>query len=449
MGMSRWVGILLVGGLMACAGAAPALGAPRFSAPITVAARGLPSLSAPPAVAVNASGDSVVAWNAQLRGRAYLRIDVRRGASSGRLGRAQQVGEGSSPKVAIAPDGAAVVMWEGVARPGNGRRLLLASIAPPGTAFGRPQKLLLVKADVPYFSVVATDERIVAIWGQGIPHGQPAVRYAIAADRLFGRDETVGPSYEGFLYGAGADAAGDVIASYDALPPTSKEEPHVAAAVLPAGASSFRAPETLASGLLAQLPYAAAEGESFADGPGGVAVGLTAGATNSVLLSTSLGSGLSFSPPVPVGEIPNPPPSLTTYTGPALALPSEGGEIAAWTVGRWFSAQSESPVTGSLMVSSEQADGSFSAPVSLSPPATLSQYPVAAATDDTAIVAWGEGAFERERLVYSVRAAGRSFASPRGLARGVLRQPAIAAAGAHALIAWIAGTRLQMAVLNG
>jgi hypothetical protein len=101
------------------------------------------------------------------------------------------------------------------------------------------------------------------------------------------------------------------------------------------------------------------------------------------------------------------------------------------------------------MVSSEQADGSFSAPVSLSPPATLSQYPVAAATDDTAIVAWGEGAFERERLVYSVRAAGRSFASPRGLARGVLRQPAIAAAGAHALIAWIAGTRLQMAVLNG
>jgi hypothetical protein len=31
----------------------------------------------------------------------------------------------------------------------------------------------------------------------------------------------------------------------------------------------------------------------------------------------------------------------------------------------------------------------------------------------------------------------------------VLRQPAIAGAGTHAVIAWIAGTRLQMPVLTG
>jgi hypothetical protein len=340
-------------------------------------------------------------------------------------------------------------MWEGV-RPGHGRSLLLASIARPGRRFGRPQRLLLVKANVPYFSVVATEERIVAVWGQGVPHGQPAVRYAIAAHgHLFGPDETLGPSYEGSLDGAGTDAAGDVIVSYEAPPVASTEDAHAAAAVLPAGASSFRAPETLASSLVGQHRFAQAEGKGLGDGPGGIAVGLIAGATTTTLMSTTLGPGLSFSPPVVVGEIPNPSPYLTTYSGPVLALPAKGGPIAAWTVGRWSSAQTELPVTGSLMVSSEQAAGSFSAPVSLSRPATLSQYPVAAATDDTAIVAWGEGEFEREHLVYSVRSAGGSFTSPRGLARRVLRQPAMAGAGTHAVIAWIAGQRLQMAVLSG
>jgi len=411
--------------------------------------RGLPFLSGPPAVAVNASGDSVVAWNTQLRGRVNLRIDVRRGGPSGRLGRVQRVGEGAFPQVSIAPDGTAAVMWDG-ARPGNGRSLLLGSIAPPGMPFGRPQRLLLVKASVPGFSVVATDERIIAVWGQGVPHHQPAVRYAIAVhDHRFGPVETVGPSYEGSLDGAGSDAADDVIVSYEAPPSASTEDAYPAAAVLPVGASSFRAPEALASSLVGQNPFAEDEGKDFGDGPGGIAIGLTAGATTTTLISTTLGPGLSFSPPVPVGEVPNPPPNLTTYSGPVLALPAKGGQIAAWTVGRWSSAQSQSPVTGSLMVSSEQPEGSFSAPVSLSRPATLSQYPVAAATDDTAIVAWGEGQFEREHLVYSVRAAGGSFTSPRGLARGVLRQPAIAGAGTHSVIAWIAGARLQMAVLSG
>jgi hypothetical protein len=439
----------LVGAL---ASAAPAAGAPSFSAPITVAASGLPQLSAPPAVAVSASGDSVVAWNAQLRGRANFRIDVRRGGPSGHLGRAQQVGEGSSPVVSIAPDGTAAVMWYGYAPHGHERNLLLAAIALRGRPFGRPQKLLLVKADIPHFSVVATDARIVAVWGQGVPHGQPVVRYAIAAgDHRFGPDKTVGPSYEGFLDGAGADAAGDVIVCYEAPPAASTENSHMAAAALPAGASSFRAPETLAPSLLAQNgnPYAAPDGSNFGDGPGGIAMGFNTGTASAALISTTLGPGLSFSPPVLVGKIPEPPHSLTTYRGPALALPSEGGQIAAWTVGRLYSANSQSPVTGSLMVSSERADGSFSAPISLSRPATLSQYPAAAATDDTAIVAWGEGQFESEHLVYSVRSAGGPFTSPRGLARGVLREPAIAGAGTHAVIAWIAGARLQMADLTG
>jgi hypothetical protein len=433
------------------ASATPAAGASSFSAPTTVAASGLPELSAHPSVAVNASGESVVAWNAQLRGRAKFLIDVRRGEPSGHLGPVQQVGEGASPEVSIAANGTAAVMWSG-GRPGHDRELLVASIAAPGRPFGRPQKLLLAKATVPGFSIVATDERVVALWGQSPLHGQSAVRYAIAAGgRRFGPAHTVGPSFDGFLDGAGADAGGDVIACYDAPPPASTDNSRMAAAALPAGASSFRGPETLAPSLVAQNgnPYAEPDGANFGDGPGGIAMGFNSGTASDALISTTLGPGLSFSPPVPVGKIPQRPDGLTTSSGPALALPSEGGQIAAWTVGRSSSGDTESSVTGSLMVSSEQADGSFSAPVSLSRPPTLSQYPVAAATDDTAIVAWGEGQAESEHLVYSVRAAGRSFTLPRRLARGVLRQATIAGAGKHAVIAWITGDRLQMARLTG
>jgi hypothetical protein len=397
----------------------------------------------------------VVAWNAQIRGHVYLRIDVRRGGPSGHLGGVQSLGEGDSPEASIAPDGTAVVMWDGVARPGHGRRLLLASIAPPGMPFGRPQTLLLVKANVPNFSVVATDERIVAVWGQGIPHGQPAVRYATAAgNHLFGPDETVGPSFDEALDGAGADAAGDLIVTYDAGSPRSSEAPHAAMAVMPVGASSFRAPETLLPSPLDENLYTQ-DGTSLGDGPGGIAVGLETGdETNSNplksnLFSATLGPGLSFLAPVAVGTVLDPAPYLTTHTDPVFALPEDGGQAAAWVVGRILSADTESPATGSLMVSSEQPDGVFSAPVPLSLPSTISQYPVAAATDDTAIIAWGEGEFDKEHLVYSLRSAGDSFTAPRGLSRGVLRQPSVAGAGEHAAIAWIAGTRLQMAVLTG
>ena len=107
-----------------------------------------------------------------------------------------------------------------------------------------------------------------------------------------------------------------------------------------------------------------------------------------------------------------------------------------------------SPASGSLEVAGELAGGSFSTARQLSPPRTVSQYPVAAATTDSAIVAWGVGPFDRERLVYSVRPAGSSFTAPRTLGTGVLRNAALAGVGAHAAIAWIAGRRLLLAELG-
>ncbi len=166
----------------------------------------------------------------------------------------------------------------------------------------------------------------------------------------------------------------------------------VAAAVLPAGAQTFDAPQVLSAGTEQSIPSSEGSGDSVFAGPGGVAVGYGVGGTLPWLLQVArLGTGLSFAAPQTAAEVPNPPPSIDSYSGPVVALPADGGPVAAWTVGRDASAQAESPVTGSLEVAGEQANGSFSAPEELSPPSTVSQYPVAAATTDSAIVAWGEG----------------------------------------------------------
>lgn len=106
-------------------------------------------------------------------------------------------------------------------------------------------------------------------------------------------------------------------------------------------------------------------------------------------------------------------------------------------------------LTGSLEAVTEQAAGGYSAPQRVSAPRTLSRYPTAAATSDCAILVWGEGYFDRERLVYSVREAAGAITAPRALATGVLREAALAGAGSHAVVAWIEGHRLGMAELNG
>jgi|GEM_PF-2605954 len=430
---------------------APSSVAPSFGRAITVASAGVPELSAPPAVAVNAAGSSVVAWNA-LTG-----IVVRHVSAGGRLGAPQHLGPGFRPEVSIAANGTAAVIWEAMPSGGHGRRLLLGAIALAGKPFGTPQRLLSVTANVPDWSIVATDERVVAVWGQDVPGLEAAtsaeIRYAIAAGSVrFGAPRTLALAYYASVGGAGVDAAGDVAVSYRTplvLGPTPVNA-QVAAAVLPAGARTFDAPQVLSAGTQQSLPSSEGDGDAVFSGPGGVAVGYSVEGTLPWLLQVStLEPDLSYAASQTAGEVPNPPPSITTYNGPVVALPVEGGPVAAWTVGRDASAQAESPVTGALEAAGEQANGAFSAPEQLSPPSTVSQYPVAAATSDSAIVAWGEGRFDRERLVYSVRPAGASFSSPRTLGTGVLRNAALSGAGTHAVIAWIAGHRLLLAELAG
>ncbi len=454
-----WKRVFAVGGtvtlalsaLASCAQASTATVPPSFGRAITVASAGVPALSAPPSVAVDAAGSSVVAWNTRT-GVLARSVDP-----SGRLGPTQRLGLGFAPDVSIAPDGEAAVIWQATPRGGHGRRLLLAAVAPPGRRFGSPQQLLSVTANVPDWSIVATDGRVVAAWGQDVPGREPStgseIRYAVAAGAArFGSPLTLALADNANLGGAVADAAGDVAVSYQ-TPPVLGPGPvnaQVAAAVLPAGAREFDVPKVLSADTEQSIPSSEGGADTVFAGPGGVAVGYGVQGTLPWLLRVSmLEPSLVFASAQTVAQVPNPPPSVTTYSGPVVALPAEGGPVAAWTVGREASARPKSPATGSLEVAAGQANGSYSTPEQLSSPSTVSQYPVAAATNDCAILAWGEGPFDRERLVYSVRPFGSSFAVPRTLGTGVLRNAALTGAGAHAVISWIAGHRLLVAELTG
>lgn len=433
--------------LVFCGQANAATVAPSFGRAITVAPAGVPNLSAPPSVALDAAGSSVVAWNTSGG------ILVRNVNASGRLGTTQHLGPGFGPDVSIAPDGTAAAVWQAMPRGGRGRRLLLAAVAPPGKRFGSPQQLLSVNANIPDWSIVATDGRVVVVWGQDLPGraGGPAIRYAVAAGAArFSSPLTLALADDANLGGAVADAAGDVAVSYQTPPVLGVRavNAQVAAAVLPAGAREFDAPKVLSADTEQSIPFSEGGGENVFAGPGGVAVGYGVQGTLPWLLRVSaLEPAPTFAAPRTAAEVANPPPSVTVYSGPVVALPAEGGAVAAWTVGR--EARQKSPASGSLEVAGESANGSFSTPEQLSPSRTASQYPVAAATSDSAIVAWGEGPFDRERLLYSVRPAGSSFTAPRTLGQGVLRNASLAGAGTHATIAWIAGHRLLIAELTG
>ena len=322
--------------LASCAEAVTVTGPPGFGRAITLASAGVPNLSAAPSVAVDAAGSAVVAWDVRTG------ILVRTVNASGGMGPTQRVGSGFAPDVSIAPDGEAAVVWQAMPRGGHGRRLLLAAVAPPGGTFGPPQQLLSVNANVADWSIVATNSRIVAVWSQDVAGGGRAsgsqISYAVAAGSArFGPARTLALADDASLGGVVADAAGDAVVSYQTPPALGPRavNAQVAATVLPAGAREFDPPNVLSSDTEQSIPSSEAGGDTVFAGPGGVAVGYgVQGALPWLLRVSTLEPTLTFATAQTAGEVPNPPPYETTYSGPVVALPAEGGPVAAWTVGR-------------------------------------------------------------------------------------------------------------------
>jgi len=150
MDMRRWVGILCVAGLTACANAAPAPGAPVWTASSVLSSPR--ERASEPAVAVSAGGRMLAAW-VVVRGEAetregqpegvftgYGRIEARLGtAARGWRGAQVLSSDGESPIAAVGANGTAAVAW--CRSPKSDVRMLYVSIASPGRAFG-PATLL-------------------------------------------------------------------------------------------------------------------------------------------------------------------------------------------------------------------------------------------------------------------------------------------------------------------
>jgi hypothetical protein len=158
---SLWAGAL----------AAPAAGAPSgWRSPLTVSARGEPAFV--PAVSVSAaSGRGIAVWYRVRPGRSGLTLRAASVATTGRLGRAYAVGaaaepEGSAPslpRVAIAPNGAALAVWLGRDRANNLR--VMAATARPGGRLGS-QRALSDPGQPAFDPDVAFDAQgnAVAVW---------------------------------------------------------------------------------------------------------------------------------------------------------------------------------------------------------------------------------------------------------------------------------------------
>ena len=361
-----------------------AVPAQSFAAPVVVT-RTAQDDSGPPAVALDAQGNALIAWRGQ-----DGRVRVRAGA---RAVRAASRGTAYQPEVALAPDGTAATLYVRYLK--RGRRLL-EPVAPPGQAFGRPQRLVSVVANVTAWHLFAAGDRFVAVWWQGVPGHDHAIRYAISEISRFGPVQTLAQVDGNGSVSAAVDAGGSVLATWGGAV---AEEGRVLAAVLAPGAPAFAAPQAVPD---SRYSYSQAFG-----GPAGLAVGY------------GIARELRFAP---VGEAARVVTTLkedkrgtSDFLGPVFALRTPGATVAAWARMRAFANQeSEEPVGGSVDAAAEQADGSFSAPTRLTAPG---EFPIgivrAAATPSTAIVLWPTGRFKRQRLRYSAEPRTRADAGAR------------------------------------
>jgi hypothetical protein len=127
------VAVITIAGLFATA--APAWAARSWSAPIQLSTPIPPTdVVGGPAIAVNASGAQVAAWYDQASDGTQF-VHVRTSTNGQAWSAATTLGGGVSPAVALAPDGRAVAVWEGLP-PITGT--IQASVRPPGGAWTTP-----------------------------------------------------------------------------------------------------------------------------------------------------------------------------------------------------------------------------------------------------------------------------------------------------------------------
>ncbi|WP_028065519.1 hypothetical protein [Solirubrobacter soli] len=401
---------------------------PQFAPPQTVAHVAQDDGS-PPAVAVDETGRTLVAWTDD-RGR----VRVRAGAA----GPSQVVSTkryASGPAVALAPDGSAAVQWTRYGE--HGRRTVEVAVAKPGGRFGRPQRLVSVVANVIAETVFASGGRFAVVWWQGVPGHDHAVRYAVSTNGRFGAFQTLARVNGNWSVSAAAAPSGDVVASW------ADTKGQAATAVLAPGAERFGAVQVVSADT--------ARTGSFADprafgGPGGVGVGyIVSGELPWQLRVATPGADGSLVPRT-VTTVDQNKAGTIQVDGPLLARPASAPAVAAWSVTRLANGESEDAVAGRVDAAVEQPDGTFSAPVHLTPAGEFPTWSVVtAATRTAAVVLWPTGEYNRLRLRYAV---GAPFSPARTLATGAVRGVNVASAGDHVVAGWLAHGAIRISSMT-
>lgn len=398
-------------GVLALPASAPAAPA-GFGAPIALQAATLRT-AGEPVVSVAGGGGIVAAWDQQLSAHAFG-VVARRGTTAGRFGAAERLtSAGFEPSAAAGRDGGAAVIWETDAR--GGTRSLQVAVARGHARFGHAQTLMRVRANVTSQQVLASGDRYVAIWWQGVPGtGGHAVRYAVSDTRgHFGAARTLAPRtgpLTGVTAAAGPD--GTVTAAWGTpLGGTVATNQQLAYARLAPGTAVFGP----VGGLRALAADAGAETESIgvAAGPGGTALTWTEAGQLPELLRTAPLAGSAAAAPQTVFTLDSDDLGKRYAVGPVLALPGAGAPVAAWSVQQSPGGESEAITGGSVFAARAGADGTFPAGTQLSAAGTIATQAVSTATRSTSVIAWSTGRFPRYGLQYATAgSAGFSAAQP-------------------------------------
>jgi hypothetical protein len=442
-GLGCAAAVLVLAGSVSAAGSATGFGAPR-----TIGTRPYPGGEV--ATAIDPAGDWIVAW----AGAAGLEV-------SRDAGPPELLSHGSPPSafaLSMAPDGSAAIAWvQSVTQP------LGVATAPAGGRFGAPQTSRAT-------DVLATNGRVVAIWDRGVTRGHGRIYYAIAPEGGRLGAPTALPAPSSALLpqliarpALAADQRGDVFLDYLTAPRSSPPlNTQLAGAVMTAGASSFGSPSIVSgapdhgSGVEQSSSYSYPS--SLVSGPGGVAATFVSATPTAWQMAAANATSTGFAPPATAGTvmIPTRPGETMTLVGPAAALPARGGELVAWSATPTAAESGPPPSNGAVYASVAP----FAARHTLAAPDR--QWPrdlLAAATSDRSIVLWttlaGAPSYDRETLEYALHGP-EGFTPAHTLASNPLEPAtfapdpvALAAAGEHAIVAWGAGRRVQIAQLNG
>lgn len=192
-------------------------------------------------VAVNERGDALAAW-ARNGG-----VFVRERFANGRLGRTQRIATdpiAAYLTLALAPDGGAAVAWMSAALESTDPQPLRLVLRRAGGRFGALHTLETVASAEPVRLAAYPDGRIQLAW-LGLDAAGSVVRAAQASGTTLTPPQTVSGSGAQDLRLA-TGPSGEAVLSWMDGPDAS--DSHMRAAVQPAGAASFGAPETIAGG---------------------------------------------------------------------------------------------------------------------------------------------------------------------------------------------------------